>query len=143
MNASADAVSVQRSAQGGGRLLAICAVVFLGALVALVMALSGDDGGVDLPSFAASYLYLMGITQAGVVFTAIMRLVGADWSKPYHRMAELSTLAFFPIAVGGLFILWYFGRDELFHWLHPGEHAHLSSWLDYNWLIIRNFKEHF
>ncbi|MFQ5609382.1 MAG: hypothetical protein ACE5F8_03840 [Woeseiaceae bacterium] len=137
MNASAEALQAEQPPLNrSGLLLGICTVVFLAAIVSLVLALSGD--GIDYPSFAASWLYLMGITQAGVVFTAIMRLVGADWSKPYHRVAELSTLAFFPIAAGGLFVVGYFGRDELFYWLHPGEHAHMSSWLDYNWLIVRN-----
>ena len=45
------------------------------------------------------FLYLLGTSQAGVVFMAFLRLVESDWGKPWYRLAELSTLAYFPFAM--------------------------------------------
>ena len=91
----------------------------------------------DIALFTVSFLYLMGITQAGVVFTAILRLVKSDWGKPWYRLAELSTLAFAPFAIVGFLLIVWFGKDELFYWLQAGPEDHLSRWLDINWLVIR------
>jgi len=49
------------------------------------------------PEFAmliVSFLVLMGVTQAGVVFSATTRLAGAKWAKSYYRLADLITMAF-------------------------------------------------
>jgi molybdopterin-containing oxidoreductase family membrane subunit len=88
--------------------------------------------------FTVSFLYLLGISQAGVVFTAILRLTKADWGKQWYRLAELSTLAFFPFAIVGFLLIVYYARDDLFYWLHASPDEHLSPWLNINWLVIRN-----
>ena len=92
----------------------------------------------DIALFTVSYLFLMGISQAGVVFTAILRISNADWGKPWYRLAELSTLAFFPFAIAGFIFIVAFGRDDLFYWLQASPEDHISSWLNINWLVIRN-----
>ena len=80
----------------------------------------------------------MGISQAGVVFCAITRLVKAQWAKPYYRLAGFSTLAFFPFAIGGFLLIYFNAKDELFYWLAASPDAHLSPWLNIDWLLIRN-----
>ena len=85
-----------------------------------------------------SFLFLMGMSQAGVVFCAIHRLAYAQWAKPYYRLAELSTLAFFPFAIVGFLLIFYFAKDDLFYWLSASPDAHLSTWLNSDWLLIRN-----
>jgi formate-dependent nitrite reductase membrane component NrfD len=92
----------------------------------------------DISLLTVAFLYLMGISQAGVVFCAITRLTHAQWSKPYYRLAELSTLAFAPFAILGFLLIVAFGRDELFYWLNPSPEDHLSPWLNIGWLVIRN-----
>ena len=92
----------------------------------------------DIALFTVSFLFLMGITQAGVVFTSMLRLVKSDWGKPWYRLAELSTLAFFPLAIVGYFVIIWYGSDELFYWLDPAPDEHISSFLNLDWLIIRN-----
>ncbi len=92
----------------------------------------------DISLLLVSFLYLMGISQAGVVFCAITRLTRAQWSKPYYRLAELSTLAFTPFAFIGFLVILFYGKDELFYWLHPSPGDHLSGWLNINWLLIRD-----
>ena len=80
----------------------------------------------------------MGISQAGVVFCAITRLVRAQWAKPYYRLAELGTLAFFPFAILGFLLITIYAGEDLFYWLAPSTDEHLSPLLSINWLLVRN-----
>jgi hypothetical protein len=109
------------------------------SVASLVYALSSETLRPDFRLLTVSFLYLMGVSQAGVVFCAITRLVRAQWAKPYYRLAELSTLAFFPFALGTFLLLYIYARDELFHWLTNHSTAeHASPWLSSHWLLIRN-----
>lgn len=113
------------------------------SVASLVYALRSETMRPDFRLLTVSFLYLMGVSQAGVVFCAITRLVRAQWAKPYYRLAELSTLAFFPFALGTFLLIYVYGRDELFHWLmnHSltnGAEEHASPWLSSHWLLIRN-----
>ena len=93
------------------------------------------------PGFATlivTFLFLMGVSQAGVVFSAVTRLGGGDWARPYYRFAELSTMAFAPFAIVGILLIFIFGRDELFYWLSPDPEEHLSPFLNSGWLLFRN-----
>jgi Ni/Fe-hydrogenase subunit HybB-like protein len=119
-------------------LLWVLTIVFLVGLVSFVYGLSSTAMRPDFALFTTTLLYLMGVSQAGVVFCAITRLVHAQWAKPYYRLAELSTLAFFPFAMLGFLAIYCYGRDELFYWLNPPRDAHLSPWLDIDWLLARN-----
>ncbi|MFP6835281.1 MAG: NrfD/PsrC family molybdoenzyme membrane anchor subunit [Pseudomonadales bacterium] len=103
-----------------------------------VTALANEAAGPEFGMLLVSYLFLMGVSQAGVVFSAVGRLVYAQWAKPYYRLAELSTLAFMPFAIIGFLLIYYYSRDSLFYWLSASPEAHLSSWLDIEWLFIRN-----
>ncbi|HEY0687381.1 MAG TPA: hypothetical protein VGD45_33930 [Steroidobacter sp.] len=112
-------------------------------VASLVYGLNSATARPDFGLLTVSFLYLMGVSQAGVVFCAITRLVRAQWSKPYYRLAELSTLAFFPFALGMFLLIYVYARDELFHWLTDPAHtneaeAHVSPWLRSDWLLIRN-----
>jgi MFS family permease len=111
---------------------------FLVGVASLVFAVSSADVQPDFALFTVSFLFLLGISQVGVVFTAILRIVHADWGKPWYRLAELSTLAFFPFAIVGFALIVYFARDDLFYWLHASPEEHISPWLNINWLVIRN-----
>ncbi len=66
-----------------------------------------------------------------------MRLVGAQWSKPYYRIAELSTMAFSPFAIIGFLLIYVYLRQDLFYWLSASPEEHLSPWLNNNWFLIR------
>ena len=112
--------------------------LFVLGLASLVWGLSDESVQPNLPLFTASFLYLMGISQAGVVFCAVTRLVKAQWSKPYYRLAGFSTLAFFPFSIAGFLLIYFYGKDEMFYWLSAAPDAHLSPWLNINWLLIRN-----
>ena len=113
------------------------------ALIVLGIACPVYGSGVEStrPEFSlliVSFLFLMGVSQVGVVFCAIHRLSYAQWAKPFYRLAELSTLAFFPFAIVGFLLIFYFVRVDLFYWLSASPDAHLSPWLNSDWLLIRN-----
>ena len=132
-----DPASAQRRAVLNFVIGALVGLFGLG-VASLVYALGSETMRPDFRLLTVSFLYLMGVSQAGVVFCAITRLVRAQWAKPYYRLAELSTLAFFPFALGTFLLIYVYARDELFHWLTIGVEEHASPWLSSHWLLIRN-----
>ncbi len=139
MNTDASTAAVQSSppASASVALWALIALFVLG-LASLVYGLSNETARPDFALFTASLLFLMGVSQAGVVFCAITRIVRAQWAKPYYRLAELSTLAFLPFAILGFLLVYSYGRDDLFYWLAATGDEHLSPWLNIRWLLARN-----
>ena len=131
-------MAINPQSQRGSIALNVLIAIFLVGVATLVLTVSSADAGPNFPLFTVSFLFLLGISQAGVVFTAMLRIVEADWGKPWYRLAELSTLAYFPFAIVGFLLIIYFARDELFYWLHAAPEEHLNPWLDINWLVIRN-----
>ncbi len=122
----------------GNIALPVLIVLFLIGIASLYLSAGNETSRPDIGLLTATFLYLMGVTQFGVVFCAMTRLVKAQWSKPYYRLAELSTLAFFPFAIAGFLLLYFYARDDLFYWLSAGPDAHLSAWLNSDWLLARN-----
>lgn len=126
----------------GGVAVGLLSALFLLAAGSFTYAVSSADAAIDFALLTATFLYLMGVTQGGIVICAILRIVGAQWSKPYYRLAELCTLAFAPFAILSFLLIFIFARDALFYWLSDGAAAsadnHLSPWLNIDWLFIRN-----
>jgi len=132
--------AVSQTSSTGGRNIVFWVLValFVLGISGLFYSYNNDTVQLDVPLLTATFLYVMGVSQAAIVFCAMTRLVRAQWSKSYYRLAELSTLAFFPFAIAGLLLIWFFARDELFYWLSAGSDAHLSPWLNIDWLLARN-----
>lgn len=126
-----------RNRQCGAVAVWILLALTVAGLVTLVFSLRGD-GQPDFALLTVSFLFLLGISQAGVVFSAMLRLVEADWAKPWYRLAELSTLAYFPFAIAGFLFIYFFAADDLFYWLREPVDDHASPWLSAPWLFIRN-----
>jgi hypothetical protein len=128
----------RRTLQRGGIALWVLVALFVIGLGGLIFALNDETSQPDFAMLTVSFLFLMGVSQAGVVFCAITRLVKAQWAKPYYRLAELSTLAFSPFAILGFLLIYFAAKDDLFYWLSASPDEHLSPWLNINWLLIRN-----
>ena len=124
--------------QRGAVTLWLLAAIFLAGVASLIYGLSAADTRPDFALLTVSYLFLLGISQVGVVFTAMLRLVKSDWGKPWYRIAELSTLAYFPFAILGFVLIFVYARDDLFYWLNASPEDHLSPWLNIKWLFIRD-----
>ncbi len=114
----------------------VVAAVFVLSTVAAIFALPGDDAG-GWGMFLATFLFLQGLTQFGIAFTAIMRLSGGFWARPPFRLAEVTTLAFMPISFIGILVIYFGARHQLFFWLSPEPGEHLSPWLGEGKLLFR------
>src|SRR5262245_22136304 len=73
------------------------------------------------PTFWALYLtnfvFWIGISHAGTLISAILRLVNATWRRPVTRCAEVITV--FALMIGALFPIIHLGRPWLAFWLFP------------------------
>jgi Ni/Fe-hydrogenase subunit HybB-like protein len=103
-------------------------VAFLGAIVAMGLgtwAWQMWNGfgvtGINNPIFWAFYItnfvFWIGISHAGTLISAILRLVNAGWRRPVTRCAEVITA--FALMIGALFPIIHLGRPWLFFWLMP------------------------
>src|SRR5581483_2435086 len=59
----------------------------------------------------------IGISHAGTLISAILRLVNARWRRPVTRCAEVITA--FALMIGAMFPIIHLGRPWLFFWLVP------------------------
>ena len=103
-------------------------VSFLGAIVAagLIAWIYQVNRGLGVaglrwPVFWAFYItnfvFWIGISHAGMLITAILRLVNARWRRPITRCAEAITV--FALMIGAMFAIIHLGRPWLFFWLVP------------------------
>src|SRR6266566_1351805 len=77
--------------------------------------------GISWPIFWAFYVtnfvFWIGISHAGTLISAILRLVNARWRRPVTRCAEAITV--FALMIGAMFPIIHLGRPWLFFWLMP------------------------
>ena len=77
--------------------------------------------GLNRPVFWAFYItnfvFWIGISHAGTLISAILRVCNAGWRRPVTRCAEAITV--FSLSIAGLFPLIHLGRPWLFFWLIP------------------------
>src|SRR5215510_1705531 len=103
-------------------------VAFLGSIVAMglgtwayQMYMGFGMTGINNPVFWAFYItnfvFWIGISHAGTLISAILRLVNAGWRRPVTRCAEVITA--FALMIGALFPIIHLGRPWLFFWLVP------------------------
>ena len=83
--------------------------------------------GLHRPVFWGFYLvdfvFWIGISHAGTLISAILRLTNATWRKPVTRAAEAITV--FALMIGGMFPIIHLGRAWLFFWLFPYPNSRL------------------
>jgi molybdopterin-containing oxidoreductase family membrane subunit len=103
-------------------------VAFLGSIVAMGLATwfyqmwnGFGVSGINMPVYWAFYItnfvFWIGISHAGTLISAILRLVNAGWRRPVTRCAEVITA--FALMIGAMFPIIHLGRPWLFFWLVP------------------------
>src|SRR5216117_423694 len=103
-------------------------VLFLGSIVATglgtwmyQMYRGFGMTGINMPIYWAFYIttfvFWIGISHAGTLISAILRLVNAGWRRPVTRCAEVITA--FALMIGAMFQIIHLGRPWLFFWLMP------------------------
>jgi Ni/Fe-hydrogenase subunit HybB-like protein len=77
--------------------------------------------GLNWPVFWAfditNFVFWIGISHAGTLISAILRLVDAGWRRPVTRCAEAITA--FALMIGATFPIIHLGRPWLAFWLFP------------------------
>lgn len=79
--------------------------------------------GMDRPTYwgvyMVNFIFFIGISHAGTLISAILRVTGAEWRRPITRVAEAITV--FALVVGSLQIIIDMGRpDRLWYVLRYG-----------------------
>ncbi len=123
---------------GYSRTLAVLGILTFAGMATYFYVLLKNPGPHAWGLFSVNFVFLLGVTQFGVVFAAIMRIVKAKWSKPFFRLAELTTIAFFPFAIVAFLFIYFYGRHEIFYWLDNSSGEHHSPWLNEQLLLYRN-----
>lgn len=67
--------------------------------------------------YITNFVFWVGISHAGTLISAILRVTHATWRRPITRAAEAITV--FALMIGPMFILVDLGRVWLFYWVAP------------------------
>ena len=78
---------------------------------------SGLNSPVYWGFYITNFVFWIGISHAGTLISAILRLVDAGWRRPVTRCAEVITT--FALMIGALFPVIHLGRPWLAFWLLP------------------------
>jgi Ni/Fe-hydrogenase subunit HybB-like protein len=103
-------------------------VAILGAIVAWGLYAWGyliyhgmGSAGINRPVywglFITTFVFWVGISHAGTMISAVLRLLKADWRRPITRGAEAMTA--FALMMAGLYPLIHLGRVWKFYWMIP------------------------
>jgi molybdopterin-containing oxidoreductase family membrane subunit len=60
--------------------------------------------------YITNYIFFIGISHAGTLISAILRITGAEWRRPITRIAEVITV--FALLLGSINIMFDLGRPE-------------------------------
>ncbi len=86
-------------------------------------------------AYHANFVFWAGLAQGMVVFAASQKLAKGHWSGVLIRFAEAG--AAFTVLSVVLFAGLYFGRAQLFPWLHEPR-TDIGGWLTTRWFFARN-----
>lgn len=110
-------------------------LVLLAGIAAMVRAARGSDSGRAWEVYLVNLLFWSGISQAGLIMSAVMVMTNAAWWRPIRRIAEGMT-AFLPVSFV-LFLIFFAGARDLFPWVDwPAESR--SPWLDWDAMVWRD-----
>src|SRR5215211_595462 len=104
-------------------IVTVTGLVVLAAIGAFAYQVSRGIGvwGLNRPVFWAfditNFVFWIGISHAGTLISAILRVTGAEWRRPVTRCAEAITV--FALMIGGLFPIIHLGRPWLFYFVAP------------------------
>jgi Ni/Fe-hydrogenase subunit HybB-like protein len=88
-----------------------------GYLIYWGMGTAGINRPVYWGFFIATFVFWVGISHAGTMISAVLRLLKADWRRPITRGAEAMTA--FALLMAALFPFIHLGRVWKFYWMLP------------------------
>ncbi|MFQ5932948.1 MAG: NrfD/PsrC family molybdoenzyme membrane anchor subunit, partial [Nitrospiraceae bacterium] len=103
-------------------------VIILGAIIAWGVFAWGyqirwgmGTAGINQPVYwglyIATFVFWVGISHAGTMISAVLRLLKVDWRRPITRGAEAMTA--FALMMAALYPLIHLGRVWKFYWMLP------------------------
>src|SRR5690242_6264229 len=103
--------------------VAVCVAVVTAGVAAFLYQVYTGIGvwGLNSPVFWAfditNFVFWIGISHAGTLISAILRLCNATWRRPVTRCAEAITV--FAVLIGAIIPACHIGRPWLGYWLMP------------------------
>jgi molybdopterin-containing oxidoreductase family membrane subunit len=88
-----------------------------GYLIYWGIGVTGKNRPVYWTLFITTFVFWVGISHAGTMISAVLRLLKADWRRPITRGAEAMTA--FALMMAGLYPLIHLGRVWKFYWMIP------------------------
>jgi len=85
--------------------------------------------------YLVNFVFFIGISHAGALVSAVLRITHARWGTPFGRAAEAVTV--FALAAGPTNILFDLGRSYLFYWV--ALHAQFKSPLLWDFTCIMTY----
>ena len=67
--------------------------------------------------YISTFIFWIGMSHSGTLFSAILHIIHADWRKPIYRFAEALTT--FTLMTAGLFPIIHIGRLWNMYWVLP------------------------
>jgi len=118
-----------------GRLISLGILFLIIGTITMVYSIFNGNQSRTWGIFLVNFLFFTGISQAGLVFSAVLRMTNANWGKPILRIAE-ATASFLPVSLM-LFLIMCLGRKHIFLWItHPIPEKH--AWLNFPFLFLRD-----
>src|SRR5205807_6559740 len=106
-----------------GLMVGAAGLVAWGYQIRRGMGVTGLQRPVFWGFYIVDFVFWIGISHAGTLISAILRLTDAGWRKPVTRAAEAITV--FCLMIGGMFPIIHLGRAWLFYWLIPYPNSRL------------------
>jgi molybdopterin-containing oxidoreductase family membrane subunit len=100
-----------------------CGLIAWGYQLHSGMGVTGLQRPVFWGFYIVDFVFWIGISHAGTLISAILRLTDAAWRKPVTRAAEAITV--FALMIGGMFPIIHLGRAWRFYWLLPYPNSRL------------------
>ncbi|UCH85319.1 MAG: polysulfide reductase NrfD, partial [Candidatus Latescibacterota bacterium] len=87
-----------------------CMFVMYGRQIAVGLGVTGLDHPVTWGFYIVNFVFFIGISHAGTLISAILRLSQAEWRRPITRMAEVITVVV--LLIGGVHPILDLGRPD-------------------------------
>lgn len=100
---------------GGLGLIVLWGLVSLGQQWWLGLGVTGLNRPIYWGVYLSNFVFFSGISMAGTLISAILRLTQAEWRRPITRIAE--TITFFALVMCLMQILFDLGRPDRFFYL--------------------------
>jgi Ni/Fe-hydrogenase subunit HybB-like protein len=97
--------------------IVIAAACAFGWQVYAGLGVSGLRSPVFWGFYITNFVFWIGLSHAGTLISAILRLANATWRRPVTRCAEVITV--FALSIGAAFPVVHLGRPWLAFWLFP------------------------